>query len=79
MLAGPFHKGYFYTPNVICTPNTGHPVLGVHIIDIEPSASGLYHLAFGQPLHSYTEDKDDFEIPVEDEPKETDEEDNAEE
>ena len=41
---------------------------GQRIIDIEPSASGLYHLAFGQPLHSYTEDKGDFEIPVEDEP-----------
>ena len=52
---------------------------GQRIIDIEPSASGLYHLAFGQPLHSYTEDKGDFEIPVEDEPEETGEEDNAEE
>ena len=37
---------------------------GQRIIDIEPSASGLYHLAFGQPLHSYTEDKGDFEIPT---------------
>ena len=24
--------------SVICTPNTGHPVLGVHIIDIEPTS-----------------------------------------
>ena len=46
-------KGQRIMCSVICTPNTGCPVLGVHIIDIEPSASGLYHLAFGQPLHSY--------------------------
>ena len=48
---------------------------GQRIIDIEPSASGWDHLAFGQPLHSYTEDKGDFEIPTEDEPEEPGEED----
>ena len=31
------------------------------------------------PDADYTEDKGDFEIPMEDEPEETDEEDNAEE